>query len=350
LRVSARPERAETLKFGLVARPIWSAATSPTAHHREEATVSHLPAAALLILQRQQALITADQLTSVGVSPHSRRRLLDERVLEHRGHSVYRVVGCRPTLDSRAIELCLQHPRGFITGPTGGTILGLRRMPFASQLVFCVPHGQRFDHENHVKLRQSNYIPDHHVRTLDNGIRIASHERLAFDLSGDLRTVDLSSVIEQMIQRGDASPESLTAVARELCTRGRRGSVPFLSVLLRRTWGPAAESHPELKVLEALRSRGVPVEPQTSLTLPNGKPIRIDMAVADIRWAVEVDIHPDHAMTDGITKDKRRDRQLHLFDWQVERVTALDLLDLDATISELVALYHTRCATRGNRT
>lgn len=68
----------------------------------------------------------------------------------------------------------------------------------------------------------------------------------------------------------------------------------FATTLLRRHGGPAADSHPELTVLNGLLRRGVPIEPQERLVVPNGHSIRIDMAVRALRWAVEVDVHPWH--------------------------------------------------------
>ena len=79
--------------------------------------------------------------------------------------------------------------------------------------------------------------------------------------------------------------------------------------------------------------------------LPNGSVIRIDLAVPAIRWAVEIDVHPDHLLLQGTTKDKRRDRQCHLIGWQVERVTEIDLLDLASIVDELVALTGAPAAT-----
>jgi hypothetical protein len=68
------------------------------------------------------------------------------------------------------------------------------------------------------------------------------------------------------------------------------------------------------------------------------------MAVPSVRWAVEVDVHPDHLLVDGTTKDKQRDRWCHRIDWQVERVTELDLIDVEALCDELADLYRARCA------
>ena len=94
-----------------------------------------------------------------------------------------------------------------------------------------------------------------------------------------------------------------------------------------------------------MRAHGVPVVPQLArLRLPNGANIRIDLAVPAVRWAIEIDVHPDHLLLEGTTRDKRRDRQCHLIGWQVERVTEIDLVDFPGLVDELVALYGARLA------
>lgn len=248
--------------------------------------MSQLTSMALLVLQDQLGSISSNQLRASGVTDRQRRRLLDDGILEPVGHFVYQIKGTPVSLPTRLISLCLQHPQGFVTGPTAGGYLGLRRMPKASKVHFCMPHGARFDCPNFVHLRQSTALSEDHIRQLDNGIRIATFERLAFDLAQDLTPTNLSSVIEQMLQRNLTTIEGLGAMARLLCTSRRRGSATFARVLLQRHPGAAAESHPELLVLDCLFRGGV--------------------------------------------------------DWQVERVTALDLLDLPGTIRELTELYRRR--------
>jgi hypothetical protein len=269
--------------------------------------------------------------------------------LEHVGKAVLAVPGMPRTLERRCIALCLQHPSGYVTGPTAGVLLGRRRMPRFSEIVFGAPHGLRLDLPAGVRLRQTTVLPDRHVRRLDNGLVVANWARLAFDLAADLAPLDLLSVIDQMINDGHTDLAELASVGRLLCARGRSGSKEFGAVLLQRGGRAAAESHPELRVLDGLLRRGVPVVPQVRhLELPNGDRIRIDMAVEEVRWAVEIDVHPDHALLFG-TKDKRRDRQLHLIDWQVDRVTPLDLLDLHGIVDELESLYRARVAALRRR-
>lgn len=302
-----------------------------------------LTPSALVTLGRQFNVISTGQLASAGVSRHHRTVLVESGVLEHVGHSVLRVVGSPETLESRLAALCLQHPRGFVTGPTAGGLLSVRRMPRVSPIHFCLPHGGRAPMPPYVRLRQTTKWFDEHRRDLGNGIVVASWARLAFDLSADLSDADLGSAIEQMLHRGDCTEEELGEMARCMCSTRRRGSARFARVLLRRHSGRPVESHPELVVLEGLLQRGVPVEPQVDdLVLRDGRRVRIDMAVRSVRWAVEVDVHPSHLQLGGTTRDKQRDRQLHLIGWQVERVTALDLLSLPHLLDELAELYRVR--------
>jgi hypothetical protein len=309
-----------------------------------------LTPAVLQIMQRQLNNISVRQLRSHGVSRATQQRLLRDGVLEHIGKSVLRVPGASATMTTRLIVLCLQHPSGFVTGPTGGRVVGLRRMPPLSEIHFSALHGTRLDLPPGVRLRQTTRLFDGHTRTLENGIVVANWARLAFDLANDLPKLDLASVIEQMLHLGYCSLAELGAVARQLCAPARPGSVAFATVLFERGARAPAESHPEVRVLDGLMRRGVPVVPQVAhLALPGGGRVRIDMAVDAVRWGVEVDVHPAHFELVGTTRDARRDRQLHLIDWQVEHVTALDLLDLEGLLDELAELYRARVAAVATR-
>jgi hypothetical protein len=312
--------------------------------------MAHLTPSALRLMQRQHNIISIRQLRAGGVSRAAQMRMIHDGLLEHVGQSVLRVPGTPVTFESRLIVLCLQHPHGFVTGPTVGTLERLRRMPRLSEIHFCLPHGSKSTMPPGVKLRQSNFILPEHTRALDNGVVVASWPRLAFDLASDLPLPDLASVIEQMLQRHECTVIDLARVARQMCVPGRRGSALFAQVLLERGGRAPVESHPELTVLTGLNDRGVPVVPQVShLQLVDGARVRIDMAVESARWAVEVDVHPNHITMPGSARDKQRDRRLHLIDWQVERVSAVDLLDLDGILDELEMLYRARVAALTRR-
>ena len=299
----------------------------------------------LATIQRQLGLITSDQLDAGGIHRTARQRLVDLKVLQRPYKSVYMVTTRRPTFEQRLIALSLAHPTGFITGPTAGGYLGLRRMPRASKIHLCLPHPIHIDEPEGVLLRQSTRVGPLDVRTLENGMRVPSWARLLFDLAADLTQANLTSVIDQVLRASDSSLEELGAISLRLCHPTRRGSDLFARTLVERGNRKPVDSHPELIVMNGLLARGVPVEPQDELRLPNGKRIRIDLAVPTVRWAVEVDVHPVHSRPAGIVSDKQRDRQLHLIDWEVERVSEEELLEPDALFDELAALYRKRVAS-----
>ena len=312
--------------------------------------MSGLTSPAVALLQRQLGSITNRQLIDCGVSRRARERLIEDAVLRPVGQSVYRVPHSPNTFEARIVTLCLQHPRTFITGPTAGALDGFRRMPRASKVQLCSPHGMHLAVPNWVQLRQSNRIEPHHIRTLPNGIRLASLPRLAFDLGADLTPVDLLSAMEQMRHERGLDVQDLFTIAGELCGRRRPGSETFSKALLLMHGGPPTESDPELRVLRALHNRGVPVIPQVDdLQLPNGRKIKIDMAVPEVRWGVEVDLHPSHFGVLGTSRDTERDRQCHLIDWQVDRVSPLDYVRFGQTMDELQQLYHRRCEALARR-
>jgi len=312
--------------------------------------MSGLTSPAVALLQRQLGSITSRQLIECGVGRRARERLLEHQVLRAVGLSVYRVPDSPNTFEARIVTLCLQHPRTFITGPTAGGLDGFRRMPRASKVQLCSPHGMHLAVPNWVQLRQSNRIEPHHVHTLPNGIRLASLPRLAFDLGADLSPFDLLSVMEQMRHERGLAVEDLFSIAGELCGPRRPGSETFAKALVLMHGGPPVESHPELRVLRALQSRDIPVVPQVDdLMLPNGRKVRIDMAVPRVRWAVEVDLHPTHFGVVGTSRDTQRDRQCHLIDWQVDRVSPLDYIRFAQTIDELAQLYNRRCEVLARR-
>ncbi|MCE9623148.1 MAG: hypothetical protein K8R99_12460 [Actinomycetia bacterium] len=306
--------------------------------------MSNFSAATLELLQRQIGHLTTQQLAAGGIGRSGRQQLVDNRVLDRPFKSVYRVATRRPTLEQRLVALSLAHPSGFVTGPTAGGYLGLRRMPRASQIHFCIRHDARIDIPVDVKVRQSTRIAPVDVRTLENGMRIASWARLLCDLAADLSKVSLTSIIDQALREGHCVLEELDAMSLRLCHPTRRGSELFRRTLMERGHRKPVDSHPELAVLNGLRARGVPAIPQDELLLPSGKRIRIDLAVPAVRWAVEVDVHPEHNRPSGVASDKQRDRQSHRIDWQVDRVTEEDLVDPETLFDELAANYRARVA------
>jgi len=302
-----------------------------------------LTSAALAWLSDHHGIINSGRLTLCGVSRRTKLALVDAGTLIAVYPGVYRIASQPISLESRCSALCALHRTGFVTGRTAGRLLGLRRMGSGSEINFCAPHGLGRAEGDDVFLRQSRRVDrtDFHVRS--DGVRIASPWRLAFDLAANLSEHDHASVVEQILERKLCGLDTLVSTGRRLVHNARPGSRRFVATLMNRLPGGPMESDPEVRLAKALQARGVPVEVQaTRLRLPNGRTARLDLCVSPIRWGIEVDVHPDHLLLEGTTKDERRDRQARLIGWQIERVTGLDLLDLDTLVDELIALYELR--------
>ncbi|MEO5722820.1 MAG: hypothetical protein ABIQ39_03415 [Ilumatobacteraceae bacterium] len=299
---------------------------------------------ALEVLKNHHGVATQRMLHAAGVGRDARRRLLGSGVLAPASAGVYRIVSSPETLESRCAALSLAYPRGFVTGPTAGKLLRMRRMPRVDEIHFAVPHGSNIGPRDGVVLRQTTSILLSDVQTRRrDGIVVASAPRLAFDLGADLSVADLVAVIERLLRDKWCSYAAMLITARRLIHPNRAGSVTAAVALEAIGARTPAGSHPEVALGDALRSRAVPVEQRLNrLRLPNGRAIRIDLAVPSLRWAVEIDVRPDHLLLDGTTRYCARRRQCQLIDWQIERVTRLDLTDLDGVADELAVLYQAR--------
>lgn len=299
--------------------------------------------AAMVVFASHHGMATAAMLTIAGVSRRSRQQAVDDDVFEILHERVFHIRSTPLTQEAKCAALCLAYPQGYITGPTAGRLLGLRRMGNDDRIHFAVPHGSNIGPLEGVRLRQTTKVAANHVTKRADGIRLATPARLAFDLAADLSPVNHRSVVEQLLSERRTTVAILAKLGRDLAHPARPGSLQFIATLAARLPGGPAESHPEVLIADGLQRRGVPVVLQVGhLEVPGVGRVRFDMAVPDVRWAVEVDVHPHH-LSFSATKDKRRDRACHRIDWQVDRVTELELSDLDGLCDELAEGYRLRC-------
>jgi hypothetical protein len=294
-------------------------------------------------LAGHHGVITTSGLRVNDVGRSTTERLVRAEVLRCPHKGVYVLAATPTTLLQRCAVVCAAHPGGFITSVTAGIIFGVRRMPTVSGICFAVRHGVNLPSELGVVLRQTTALSPRHIHHRDDGITIASPARFCFDATRDLSSLDHLSVLHQMVDQGRVTIDELVAIADELCHPARRGSTRFRESLVRLGSGAAAQSHGEVRLAEALRERGVPVECQSNVDrAKRGKRAFVDLAVPAVRWGVELDIHPEHRSIEGHGGDAQRYRDLHLVDWQIEPVSEADLADVDSLADELADLYHAR--------
>jgi hypothetical protein len=310
--------------------------------------VPDLTPAAQRWLADHHGVITSACLRACGVRRSTIERLGAAGALRSIRRGVFVIASTPVTIEQRCAVLCATHPSGFVTGPTAGLLAGLRRMPRTASLHFAVRHGQHHHHlAAGVHFRQTTALISSHRVLRQDGIAVASPARLAFDLAADLSALDHLSVLQQLLHERKVTVDDLIAVERRLGHPARPGSGLFRRNLDRLYGSAPNESHHELLLAEALRTRGIPVENQSRVVrLSSGRTARVDLAVPAVRWGIELDIHPEHRTFEGQANDARRVRDLHLLEWQVEPVTEDDMANVPALADQLVELYRARCRTQ----
>lgn len=305
-----------------------------------------LSAAAARWLREHHHAATTAELRRLGLGRCAVDRLVRLGVLLRVARGVYITADAPLTLEHHCRVLSCTYPSGFVTGPTAAMLERLRRQPFAAALHWCVPHGIHLEPARGVLFRQSTKVDDRDRIRRSDGITIASRPRLAFDTARDMRPLDHRSMVHQMRDLELVRDEDLLAIGDRLCHPARRGSSTFRLTLMD-LGHPPPDSHPEVVLGDALLRRGVPVEPQYKVAASGERSQHPDLAVPAVRWAVELDIHPEHRSVEGAHRDARRTRSMHRGDWQREPVTELDMVDVEGLADELAALYFERCRSLG---
>ncbi|CAN5779890.1 hypothetical protein BH18ACT2_BH18ACT2_13020 [soil metagenome] len=239
----------------------------------------------------------------------------------------------------RCAALCSSRPHLVVSGPTAGRLWDLRRAPRDGLVhVVAPPHSQPC-REPWVRPYRTALLAANEIVQRADGIRMTSPPRTIVDMTRYVDDLALASMIEAGLHRGVCSGIILRRTALRLATPGRPWARRFLAVLDGLSGGPPSESHAELRVFTALVERGVPgLARQVEVDLPGYGRARFDLAVPDLRWALEIDLHPTHDTLTGVHRDHLRDDGAEQCGWQVRRVGELELdQHFAATIDRLVA-------------
>lgn len=310
--------------------------------------MAHLTAAAHRHLATHHGIASVDQLIACGLTFDRIRRICQDGGLELVLAGAYRTPSAPFDDLARCAAVSIAHPELAIAGPTAGRLWGFRRIPNDPRIHVLAPPRSHPTRIPWVVPYRTAAVHDHDVVQRDDGIRVTTRARTAFDLARFVGPLELRSIIEQAISEGRHDEDEMYEVAADWLSPRRRWARRFVEQLDRRVGGGAAESHYELLLGEALETAGViGLVRQHPCTLPGYGRARFDLAVPGLQWAVEIDVHPSHTDPNGIRSDSRRDEAARAVGWCVARVVESDFGErLPATVDRLLGAYHARLRQR----
>lgn len=288
-------------------------------------------------------VVTTDQLLADSITPDGVRGLVRRGFLLRMHSGVYRVATSRDCFEARCAAASLADSQAVVTGLAAARLWQFRHTPIRGVPEVLVDHDRR-PLTIGIQVRRTNVLEDEDIVRRGDGIRLASPPRTWFDCATHVDDARFEKITEWVLDRHVGIP-MLWRTTRRLAGRGRPGLARVRRVMsLRGDWQRPAGSGLEVDVCRALEARGVgPLVRQYPLRLVNGTVIHPDVAIPDLKWAVEVDHVTWHGGRFDAQRDKARDRQARRIGWQVERVTDQELREsFDACIDELAELFHLR--------
>lgn len=289
-------------------------------------------------MQSHHATICHDALEHPELNTNNLKSLVRDGTLTRVLHGGYRFSGVKLTETVRCAAVCTSRPELIIAGPTAARLWGLRRAPRDGLIHVIAPPRSQPSVEPWLQPYRTARIRDSQIVLRDDGIRVTSPARTVIDHARFLNSRSLSSMIEAVLAASLATVANLEREAKWIATPGRPWAKQFLEVLGDRVPGGGAESDWETLVAAALAARGVTgLVRQHRVRLPGHGDARFDVAIPDLRWALEIDVHPAHDTALGRTNDKRRDRASHRIHWAVDRISEVDLrARFDVEMDDLV--------------
>lgn len=313
--------------------------------------MSMLTATATDWLRAHGGTITNDALEAAGISVTQRERLVERRILRRVIVGVYQFTGVELDESGRCIALCTGRSDMVIAGPTAARHWGLRRAGNDGLVHAVAPPHSNPCRISWLRVFRTDVLDDTDVVRLPDGRRVTSPPATVVLMARHLPDAAVTSMIDDAIAKGQCTEGTLRRVAERFASPGRPWAARFLRLLDRRRPGRPGDSDPERDVHDLLCERGVEgLVRQWPQWLPDYGPARFDIAIPDLRWALEVDIHPEHRTVEGIARDNRRDAAAAAIGIDVRRVSEGELDDdLEGTLASVMAEIDRRRAEIASR-
>jgi len=300
--------------------------------------------AALAHFGTHHGIASISDLENAGLSRYAIRSLVRAGSLELVLQGAYRLPAVPLDEIGRCAAVCAAHADVIVSGPTAGRIWGFRQLPRDHRIHLLVPPTSQRTIAGWVQPYRTSAFHPEDVVVRSDGISVTSRQRTVLDLARTLDPMSLLSVAEQAMSDGHLGSDDMRRVAIDWLSPRRPWLRSYLEVLDQRLSGGAADSHYEVLLGDALKRAGIGgLVRQHSINLPGYGPALFDLAVPQLRWAIEIDVFPTHFETAGRGSDKWRDRSANKVGWSVARVVQADFgSSLEATVGRLLAAYRQR--------
>jgi hypothetical protein len=297
----------------------------------------------LQLFASQHGVAGVGQLTALGVGPWTIKRRRARGTWSTVLPGIVRIAGADDTFELRCMALVLYcGPPGFLSGPTAGALLGLRRMP-RGRVEITVRTLVRAQSPAWARFVSASWIDlDRDVITRPDGLRLASPLRMLFGLASQFNQHQFERAAEDAWHLGLISPCGAAEYLEAIRRQGRGGVARFEAWLEKTAARPRpSQSGLELDVLDLIRRAGLPEpERQHPLVLRDGTTIHLDFAWPEARLAVE----PGHSWWHGgdlrQRADQARDRACDEVGWRVIRYDEAAKDDFDGP--QLARIYRDR--------
>ncbi len=288
-------------------------------------------------------LITGAQLHMLGFDARRVRRWIAAKRLFPLFPGVYSTSAGPHSFERRAAGACLAVPGGVLSHSTAAFLHGIRRVPRELLDLTIPPH--RVGRLAEVHFHRSTDLSDYDVLEWIDGSRMTTPARCLFELASVLDGRALRSAIEDAKAKQLVTDAELAEVKARLCRRGRPGTKLFREVVGDTDGVAPVDSHDELVLKRALEEVGLAPVARHPYVLPNGRQIRMDVALLHSRVDVEVDNSAHHTTALRVRSDKARDVQLVLAGWQPLRFDEDDIgRRLRSVVGYVSAVHRMRLA------
>ena len=245
-------------------------------------------------------------------------------------HGVYRLSSTPDAHEVRCLAACLVLPPwAAVTGVSAATAMGLPLAATNDDVRIVVPEGHVVPRRRGVRVKEATR--PFRVVTRPDRLRFADSHRVAFDAAAGLPLPEAVAVLDAMTR---ADLVNMQAFAQWLAhdhgngVRTVREAVPLVD--------PRAESQPESAMRVILLRAGLPVVPQYAVVLHGRLVARVDLALPELRLAIEYD-GAWHVLREQLERDRARLNALKGAGWTVVHVTAAMLRHPDELVARVRA-------------